>query len=113
MGIERFTGEMAQNGSKSALHRGVWSALHRGGRERAPQGGTERAPQGGCGVLDSPNPSVMFPNSIGLEPVGSVHFRAPAGPSRAGAVERGADDNRGVRPPKKLVKIEKTDLKFS
>ena len=41
-------------------------------------------------MLDSPNSCVLFPNSISLEPVGSVHFRAPAGPSRAGAVERGA-----------------------
>ena len=51
---------------------GVLNALHRGG------------------VLDLPKKSVMFDYSIGLEPVGSVHFRAPVRPWRAGAIERGA-----------------------
>ena len=41
-------------------------------------------------MLDSPFSLHMFDYGIGLEPVGSVHFRAPAGPWRAGADERGA-----------------------
>ena len=61
----------ARSTGGSALHRGAWSALHREG-------------------VWSENPSDMFDYSIGLEPVGSVHFRTPARPWWAGAVERGA-----------------------
>ena len=55
-------------GVRSALHRGVGSALHRGGRERAPQGGGVRPV-----FLQH-----LFCYSLGLDPHGSVHFRAPA-----------------------------------
>ena len=41
-------------------------------------------------MLDLPKKCDLFHYSIGLEPVGSVHFRAPARHWQAGAIERGA-----------------------
>ena len=62
-----------------------------GGRERAPQGVLNALHMGGgYGLLDLPFLCDLFHYSIGFEPVGSVHFRAPAWPWRAGAIERGA-----------------------
>ena len=44
---------------------------------RAPGGeGRERAP-GGYGLLDLPFLRHLFHYSLGLDPVGSIHFRAP------------------------------------